>query len=93
MFSIIYREKEKMYPHPLLSLPSILNSTTALSAAGNSGLLDPHDTTPGAVEQRPSLGHTGTSLCSDRFPRPPLPAPPHPGTAEAADEFFLAIVL
>ena len=69
-------------------------STIALSAAGNSGLVDPHDTTPGAVEQGAQARPQGNQpLQRDRFPRPPLTAPPHPGTAEAADEFFLIIVL
>ena len=69
-------------------------STTALSAAGNSGLVDPHDTTPGAVEQGAQARPQGNQpLQRDRFPRPPLLAPPHPGTAEATDEFFLIIVL
>lgn len=43
-----------------------------------------------AAQARP---HRNQPLQRDRFPRPPLPAPPHPGTAEAADEFFLIIVL
>lgn len=69
-------------------------STTALSAAGNSGLVDPHDTIPGAVEQGAQARPQGNQpLQRDHFPRPPLLAPPHPGTAEAADEFFLIIVL
>lgn len=71
-------------------------STTALSAAGNSGLPDPHDTIRELLSREGDRrGHRGTSLCSERpLPQttPPGPAS-HPGTAEAADEFFLIIVL
>lgn len=71
-----------MYPHPLLSPPSILNSNTALNVAGNSGLVDPQDTTLGAVEQQPRLGHTGTSLCSETA------SPDHPSRPRLTRELL-----
>ena len=53
-------------------------STTALSAAGNSGLVDPHDTTPGAVEQGAQA--TGEPASAARpLPQTTPPGPASPG--------------